>query len=69
MSQSAGAAERYLEIADRFHLLVTGGSDCHGSSKGKPVMGSVRLPYQHVEKLKARAAELKVSPAAANEGA
>ncbi len=66
---STAVVERYLEIADRFHLLVTGGSDCHGSSKGKPVMGSVRLPYQHVEKLKARAAELKVSPAAANEGA
>ena len=66
---STATVERYLEIADRFHLLVTGGSDCHGSSKGKPVMGSVRLPYQHVEKLKARAAELKVSPAAANEGA
>ncbi len=26
-------AERYLEIAEKYHLLVTGGSDCHGFSK------------------------------------
>ena len=46
-------SEHYLEIADQHHLLVTGGSDCHGMSKGKPLIGTVKLPYQHVEKLKA----------------
>ncbi|HTB84552.1 MAG TPA: PHP domain-containing protein [Candidatus Sulfotelmatobacter sp.] len=46
-------AERYLEIAERHHLLVTGGSDCHGFSKNKPLIGTVKLPYEHVEKLKA----------------
>ena len=66
---STAAAERYLEIADRFHLLVTGGSDCHGSSKGKPVMGGVRLPYAHVEKLKARGTELKAAAATPRAGA
>jgi 3',5'-nucleoside bisphosphate phosphatase len=55
---STVATERYLELADRFHLLVTGGSDCHGMSKGKPLIGTVRVPYQHVAKLKARAAEI-----------
>ena len=54
---STGATEYYLEMADKYNLLVTGGSDCHGMSKGKPVMGTVKLPYQHVEKLKAKAAE------------
>jgi predicted metal-dependent phosphoesterase TrpH len=54
---SASMSAHYLQIADRFHLLVTGGSDCHGLSKGRPLIGSVRLPYEHVEKLKARAAE------------
>jgi predicted metal-dependent phosphoesterase TrpH len=44
-------SERYLEIADKFHLLVTGGSDCHGFSKGKPLIGTIKLPYEHVEKL------------------
>jgi predicted metal-dependent phosphoesterase TrpH len=48
---STATSERYLEIADKFHLLVTGGSDCHGFSKGKPLIGTVKLPYEHVEKL------------------
>ncbi|MDE3067016.1 MAG: PHP domain-containing protein [Verrucomicrobiota bacterium] len=50
---STAMAERYLQIADQFHLLVTGGSDCHGFSKGKPLIGTVKLPYAHVDKLKA----------------
>jgi predicted metal-dependent phosphoesterase TrpH len=53
---STAIAEHYLEIADKFNLLVTGGSDCHGLSKGKPLIGTIHLPYQHVEKLKAKAA-------------
>lgn len=56
---STATAEHYLQIAKRFHLLVTGGSDCHGLSKGRPLIGSVRLPYEHVERLKAKAAERK----------
>lgn len=63
---STATSEYYLEIADRFHLLVTGGSDCHGNSKGKPVMGGVRLPYEHVERLKARAAERRAAAASQN---
>jgi len=47
----AATAEHYLQIAKKHSLLVTGGSDCHGLSKGKPLIGKVRLPYQHVEKL------------------
>ena len=45
-------AEHYLGIAAQHKLLVTGGSDCHGLNKGKPLIGSVKLPYQYVEKLK-----------------
>ncbi|HEY1490283.1 MAG TPA: PHP domain-containing protein [Verrucomicrobiae bacterium] len=45
-------SERYLEIAEKYDLLVTGGSDCHGFSKNKPLIGTVKLPYEHVEKLK-----------------
>jgi hypothetical protein len=51
---STATARRYLGIADKFHLLVTGGSDCHGFSKGKPLIGTVKLPYEYVEKLKDR---------------
>jgi 3',5'-nucleoside bisphosphate phosphatase len=49
---STAMSEHYLEIADRFHLLVTGGSDCHGFSKGKPLIGTIKLPYDHLEKMK-----------------
>jgi 3',5'-nucleoside bisphosphate phosphatase len=58
---STVTVEHYLGIADRFHLLVTGGSDCHGLSKGRPLIGTVKVPYQHVEKLKERAAERKAA--------
>jgi len=60
---STVVSEHYLEIADKFNLLVTGGSDCHGTSKGKPLIGTVKLPYQHVEKLKtARNNRLAAAP-------
>jgi predicted metal-dependent phosphoesterase TrpH len=45
-------SERYLEIAEKYDLLVTGGSDCHGFSKKQPLIGTVKLPYEHVEKMK-----------------
>jgi hypothetical protein len=60
---SAATSERYLELAGRFHLLVTGGSDCHGMNKGKPLIGTVKVPYHYLEKLKARAAELRAAAA------
>jgi hypothetical protein len=58
---STAMAERYLEIAEKYDLLVTGGSDCHGFSKVKPLIGAVKLPYDHVEKMKAakRSADAK----------
>jgi hypothetical protein len=49
----------YLEVAARFQLVVTGGSDCHGASKGRPLIGTVKLPYHYVEKLKTRMEERK----------
>jgi predicted metal-dependent phosphoesterase TrpH len=53
---STSTVEHYLELTDQYNLLVTGGSDCHGMSKGKPLIGSVKLPYENVEKLKSAAA-------------
>lgn len=49
---NAGANKRYMEIAREFGLLVTGGSDCHGTSKGRPLIGTMKLPYDHVQRLK-----------------
>lgn len=60
---STKTSERYLMIADTHKLLVTGGSDCHGKSKGKPLIGTIKLPYTHVAKLKEKVAERKLSAA------
>ena len=49
---STNMTEHYLQIAEQHHLLVTGGSDCHGMSKGKPLIGTVRIPYRLVESMK-----------------
>src|SRR5262245_40598576 len=49
---STHATQRYLELADRHRLLVTGGSDCHGMSKGQPLIGSIKVPYECVERLR-----------------
>jgi hypothetical protein len=57
---STAISEHYLEIADKYNLLVTGGSDCHGMSKGKPLIGTVKLPYRQVEKLKEAVAQRSV---------
>lgn len=48
-------AEHYLRMAEQEKLLVTGGSDCHGLSKGKPLIGGIKLPYWRVEELRKRA--------------
>lgn len=42
----------YLQIANKYGLLVTGGSDCHGSAKPEVTVGKVNIPYELVEKLK-----------------
>jgi predicted metal-dependent phosphoesterase TrpH len=52
---SPSAAARYVDMAQRYNLLITGGSDCHGMNKGEPLIGTVRIPYRFVEILKERA--------------
>jgi predicted metal-dependent phosphoesterase TrpH len=42
----------YLNLAKKHNLLVTGGSDCHGNAKPKIMIGSIKIPYELVEKLK-----------------
>ncbi|MBU1124594.1 MAG: PHP domain-containing protein [Candidatus Omnitrophica bacterium] len=42
----------YLGIARKYNLLVTGGSDCHGDAKSEIKMGSLKVDYELVEKLK-----------------
>lgn len=57
------ACQRYVRMANELNLLITGGSDCHGMSKGKPTIGQVKLPLAHVERLYERHAQ-KIKAAA-----
>lgn len=43
---------RFETLAARYDLLVTGGSDDHGDINEGRLMGTIRLPYRHVERLK-----------------
>ena len=49
---NASTVHQYEELAGELGLLMTGGSDCHGAGKGKVLIGTVRVPYDLVEKLK-----------------
>jgi len=46
------SAGHYFELAQKYGLLMTGGSDCHGFGSEKKIMGGVTVPYSIVEKLK-----------------
>jgi hypothetical protein len=48
---SAGDTRRFEEIAARYGLLTCGGSDDHGDINEGRLMGTIRLPYVHVERL------------------
>lgn len=58
--------ESYSEIASRHDLLVTGGSDYHGSYKPDisivTGLGDLEVPYELLEALKARAAARRKPP-------
>jgi len=42
----------YRRIAKKHHLLITGGSDCHGEGKGEVLMGKVEVSASLLEELK-----------------
>ncbi len=63
---SPAVANHYLALARIHHLLVTGGSDCHGLAKGQPLIGSVRIPHDYVDQLVEAAARRRASSAAAS---
>jgi predicted metal-dependent phosphoesterase TrpH len=60
---TAAMSAYYLEIATQHHLLVTGGSDCHGYSKGKPLIGGSKLPGIYFDKLRERHRAMAAVPA------
>ena len=56
---SPAQVEHYVGLAKRLGLLTTGGSDCHGTVRGQALLGTIKLPYEHVEALKERASQVK----------
>jgi hypothetical protein len=54
---STATIEHYFKLAEQHDLIVTGGSDCHGMNKGQPLIGGIKLPYEHVQRLKDYARE------------
>lgn len=40
------------KLADKYNLLITGGSDCHGFGKKEVLIGKVKIPYEFVGKMK-----------------
>ncbi|MDD5408565.1 MAG: PHP domain-containing protein [Candidatus Omnitrophica bacterium] len=42
----------YLDLAKKLNLLVTGGSDFHGSVKPEIKLGAIKIPIELVEKLR-----------------
>lgn len=61
---NASATEHYLRVANRFRLAPTGGSDCHGMNKGEPLIGSIRLAADFVNRLKEAVAQRRAGAAA-----
>ncbi|MFH1269865.1 MAG: PHP domain-containing protein [Candidatus Omnitrophota bacterium] len=49
---SRAMVNSYLGLAEKYNLLITGGSDCHGNAKPEVKIGSVKIPYELVDKLK-----------------
>ncbi|KAB1192755.1 PHP domain-containing protein [Haloferax sp. MBLA0076] len=50
-------SEDASEFAEKYNLLTTGGSDCHGPNSGKYRIGEVRITSTQLEALRKRANE------------
>lgn len=59
---SAAASEHYVNLARHHRLLITGGSDCHGLNKGRPLIGTMRLPFDYFRQLRDRAQQHRSQP-------
>jgi len=51
-SHTASDENKLKELAERYNLLISGGSDCHGLGKKDVLIGRVKIPYELVEKIK-----------------
>jgi len=54
-----GVSDAYTALSKKYGLLVTGGSDCHGTGKNEILMGKVEVGYDIVEKLREEAEKIR----------
>ncbi len=62
---------KYLQMTERYKLLATGGSDCHGMTKQKQLLGLIKLPMERFQAIKEAARQtdqLVLFPASAGSG-
>ncbi len=53
------ANDRYIRMSEKYGLVMTGGSDCHGSKTGEAIIGTVTVGYEVVEALRREAEKLR----------
>lgn len=46
--------DRYKHLAQRYRLLATGGSDFHGADGRYDMIGNQKVPYEYLERMKAK---------------
>ena len=56
---SIDGIDRYITMARRRDLIVTGGSDFHGRSDREAPIGSMRVPVGIIDELKERATQIR----------
>lgn len=56
--------EMYREYAYKNGLLETGGSDCHGGRRGEIMLGTLAIPYDLLDHIKTRHAQLRMTRSA-----
>ncbi len=49
---SKSQTEHYKNLAKEYNLLLTGGSDSHGEAKSDTSIGTIKIPYELIERLK-----------------
>ncbi|MBY8995906.1 MAG: PHP domain-containing protein [Candidatus Heimdallarchaeota archaeon] len=53
-SHSEEQIKHFRELAKKYDLLESGGTDCHGKLNEGPFIGSLNIPYTILEKIKER---------------
>ncbi|MFH1552408.1 MAG: PHP domain-containing protein [Candidatus Omnitrophota bacterium] len=55
----SGVNDKYFNLAKKYNLLITGGSDCHGMGPGKILIGKIKVGYEVVEDLRQEAEKIR----------